>query len=111
MKHTVTLIPGDGIGPEVTKPTLAIIKAAGGRIERETHLAGASALKKHKTTIPKALLDSFTQNKIALKGPAMTPVAEGLPSVNVELRQTFHLYSNLRPMKNLPGVKTRYQTR
>ncbi len=109
MKHTVTLIPGDGIGPEVTKPTLAIIKAAGVNIEWETHLAGASALKKHKTTIPKALLDSFTKNKIALKGLVTTPVGEGFPSVNVELRQTFDLYSNLRPIKNLPGVKARYQ--
>ena len=109
MKHTVTLIPGDGIGPEVTKPTLAIIKAAGVNIEWETHLAGASALKKHKTTIPKSLLDSFTKNKIALKGPVTTPVGEGFPSVNVELRQTFDLYSNLRPIKNLPGVKARYQ--
>ena len=109
MTHTVTLIPGDGIGPEVTKPTLAIIKAAGVNIEWETHLAGASALKKHKTTIPKALLDSFTKNKIALKGPVTTPVGEGFPSVNVELRQTFDLYSNLRPIKNLPGVKARYQ--
>ena len=109
MKHTVTLIPGDGIGPEVTKPTLAIIKAAGVNIEWETHLAGASALKKHKTTIHKSLLDSFTKNKIALKGPVTTPVGEGFPSVNVELRQTFDLYSNLRPIKNLPGVKARYQ--
>src|SRR5438128_12423374 len=109
MKHTVTLIPGDGIGPEVTKPTLAIIKAAGVNIEWETHLAGASALKKHKTTIPKALLDSFTKNKIALKGPVTTPVGEGFSSVNVELRQTCDLYSNLSPIKNLPGVKARYQ--
>src|SRR5947207_10984637 len=109
MKHTVTLIPGDGIGPEVTKPTLAIIKAAGVHIEWETHLVRVSALKKHKTTIPKSLLDSFTKNKIALKGPVTTPVGEGFPSVNVELRQTFDLYSNLRPIKNLPGVKARYQ--
>src|SRR5437016_9765006 len=108
MKHTVTLIPGDGIGPEMTKPTLAIIKAAGVNIEWETHLAGASALKKHKTTIPKALLDSFTKNKVALKGPVTTPVGEGFASVNVELRQTFDLYANLRPIKNLPGVKARY---
>src|SRR5919108_6497828 len=82
MKHTVTLIPGDGIGPEVTKPTLEIIKAAGVDIEWEQHLAGAGALKKHKTTIPKELIDSFTENKIALKGPVTTPVDEGFPSVN-----------------------------
>src|SRR5947208_3295655 len=76
MKHTVTLIPGDGIGPEVAKPTLAIIKAAGVNIEWETHLAGASALKKHKTTIPKSLLDSFTKNKTALRDRLRPPWAK-----------------------------------
>jgi isocitrate dehydrogenase (NAD+) len=109
MKHALTLIPGDGIGPEVTKPTLEIIKAAGVTIEWETHLAGADALKKHKTTIPKELMDSFNKNKIALKGPVTTPVGEGFASVNVELRQSFNLYANLRPIRNLPGVKARYQ--
>ena len=74
MKHTITLIPGDGIGPEVTRPTLGIIKAAGVQINWETHLAGAAALKKYKTTIPKALIDSFNRNKVALKGPVTTPV-------------------------------------
>ena len=108
MKHKITLIPGDGIGPEVTKPTLKIIKAAGVKVEWETHLAGAEALKKHGTTIPKQLIDSFKKNKIALKGPVTTPVGEGFASVNVELRQTFDLYANLRPIKNLPGVKARY---
>src|ERR671910_669406 len=109
MKHTVTLIPGDGIGPEVTKPTLEIIKAAGVNIEWERHLAGADALKEHRTTIPTRLLDSFNKNKVALKGPVTTPVGEGFPSVNVELRKTFDLYANLRPIKNLPGVKARYE--
>ena len=109
MKHALTLIPGDGIGPEVTKPTLEIIKAAGVTIEWETHLAGADALKKHKTTIPKELIGSFNKNKIALKGPVTTPVGEGFASVNVELRQSFDLYANLRPIRNLPGVKARYQ--
>ena len=109
MKHTVTLIPGDGIGPEVTKPTLEIIKAAGVDIEWEQHLAGADALKKHRTTLPSGLMDSFTQNKVALKGPITTPVGEGFASVNVELRKTFDLYANLRPVKNLPGVKSRYE--
>jgi isocitrate dehydrogenase (NAD+) len=108
-KHKITLIPGDGIGPEVTKPTLEIIKAAGVKVEWETHLAGAEALKKHGTTIPKQLMDSFEKNKIALKGPVTTPVGEGFASVNVELRQTFDLYANLRPIKNLPGVKARYR--
>ena len=108
MKHTITLIPGDGIGPEVTKPTLKLIKAAGVDVEWETHLAGAVALKKHGTTIPQKLIDSFERNKVALKGPVTTPVGEGFSSVNVELRQSFDLYANLRPIKNLPGVKARY---
>ncbi|HXV79621.1 MAG TPA: isocitrate/isopropylmalate family dehydrogenase, partial [Candidatus Binatia bacterium] len=108
MKHKITLIPGDGIGPEVTKPVLEIIKAAGVKVEWETQLAGAEALRKHGTPIPKSLMVSFEKNKIALKGPVTTPVGEGFASVNVELRQTFDLYANLRPIKNLPGVKARY---
>lgn len=109
MKHKITLIPGDGIGPEVTKPTLEVVKAAGAKIEWETHLAGAEALKKHGTTLPKSLMDSFENNRVALKGPVTTPVGEGFPSVNVELRKSFDLYANLRPIKNLPGVPARYQ--
>jgi isocitrate dehydrogenase (NAD+) len=109
MKHRITLIPGDGIGPEVTKPTLQIIKAAGVKVDWETYLAGAEALKKHGTTIPQQLMDSFEKNLVALKGPVTTPVGEGFTSVNVALRQTFNLYANLRPIKNLPGVKARYQ--
>ena len=109
VKHKITLIPGDGIGPEVTKPTLKTIKAAGVDVEWETCLAGAEALKKHGATIPQRLLDSFNRNKVALKGPVTTPVGEGFASVNVELRQSFDLYANLRPVKNLPGVAARYQ--
>lgn len=109
MKHKITLIPGDGIGPEVTKPTLEIIKAAGVKVDWEPYLAGAEALKKHGTTIPKPLMESFERNRVALKGPVTTPVGEGFASVNVELRQTFNLYANLRPIKNLPGVKARYE--
>ena len=109
MAHKITLVPGDGIGPEVVTPTLDIIKAAGVKVDWDSHLAGTEALKKHGTTIPKALMDSFTKNKVALKGPVATPIGEGFSSVNVELRQTFDLYANLRPIKNLPGVKARYQ--
>jgi isocitrate dehydrogenase (NAD+) len=109
VKHTITLIPGDGIGPEVTKSTVEIIKAAGVEVEWETHLAGAQALAKYGTTIPKELIDSFEKNKVALKGPVTTPIGEGFASVNVELRQSFDLYANLRPIKNLPGVRSRYQ--
>jgi len=109
VKHKITLIPGDGIGPEVTKPTLAIIRAAGVRVEWESYLAGAEALKKHKTTLPRELMDSFERHRVALKGPVTTPVGDGFPSVNVELRQSFDLYANLRPIKTLPGVRARYQ--
>ena len=108
MKHRITLIPGDGIGPEVTEPTLRIIEKTGVEIEWERHAAGAEALKTHHTTIPDELMESFQKNKVALKGPVTTPVGEGFASVNVELRQTFDLYANLRPVKNLPGVKARY---
>ena len=107
--HNVTLIPGDGIGPEVVKPAIAVVKAAGAKIDWDSHLAGAEALKKHGTTIPRTLMDSFNKTRLALKGPVTTPVGEGFSSVNVELRQTFDLYANLRPIKNLPGVKARYQ--
>ncbi|HTN70258.1 MAG TPA: isocitrate dehydrogenase (NAD(+)) [Methylomirabilota bacterium] len=109
MKHIITLIPGDGIGPEVTQPTLEVIKAAGADIDWETHLAGAEALAKYGATISNELMDSFDKNKVALKGPVTTPVGEGFASVNVELRRTFDLYANLRPVKNLPGVKARYE--
>jgi isocitrate dehydrogenase (NAD+) len=109
MTHRITLIPGDGIGPEVVQPTLDIIRAAGVKIDWESHLAGTEALKKHRTTIPQTLMDSFDKTKVALKGPVTTPVGEGFSSVNVELRQSFELYANLRPIKNLPGVKARYQ--
>jgi isocitrate dehydrogenase (NAD+) len=108
-RHKITLIPGDGIGPEVMKPTLKLIKAAGVEIEWDTHLAGADALKKHGTTLPQQMMDSFAKNRVALKGPVTTPVGEGFASVNVELRQSFDLYANLRPIKNLPGVKARYE--
>ena len=108
MKHTVTLIPGDGIGPEVTAPTLKIIAAAGVEISWDEHLAGAAALKKYGSTLPQELMDSFERNKVALKGPVTTPVGEGFASVNVALRQSFELFANLRPIKSLPGVSARY---
>ena len=109
MKRTITLIPGDGIGPEVTQPALEVIKSAGVDLNWETHLAGAAALESYGTPIPQELIDSFRRTKVALKGPVTTPVGEGFPSVNVELRQSFNLYANLRPIKNLPGVKARYE--
>ncbi len=108
MKHTVTLIPGDGIGPEVTGPAQEIIKAAGVEIEWETFIAGAEALERDGKTVSDELLDSIRRNKAALKGPLTTPIGEGFSSANVEMRKALDLYANLRPVKSLPGVKSRY---
>jgi isocitrate dehydrogenase (NAD+) len=109
MKHTITLIPGDGIGPEVTSATVRIIEAAGVEVEWETHYAGAQALEKFGDTLPQELLDSILRNKVALKGPITTPVGKGFTSVNVGLRKTLDLYANLRPVRSLPNVPARYQ--
>lgn len=108
MKHTITLIPGDGIGPEVTSSVVRIIEAAGLEVEWETYYAGAQALAKFGDTLPAELLDSIKRNKVALKGPITTPVGKGFTSVNVGLRKTLDLYSNLRPVKTLPNVPSRY---
>lgn len=107
-KHTITLIPGDGIGPEVTAAVVRIIEAAGVEVEWETHFAGAQALEKFGDTLPQNLLDSILRNKIALKGPITTPVGKGFTSVNVGLRKTLDLYANLRPVRALPNVPCRY---
>src|SRR5687768_12183715 len=104
----ITLIPGDGIGPEVTRAVVRILEAAGFRPEWEPFSAGAEAVKEHGTTLPDALLESIKQNKVALKGPIATPVGTGFTSVNVGLRKALDLYANLRPVWNLPSVKSRY---
>src|SRR6185436_2165438 len=108
MAHTVTLIPGDGIGPEVTQAVVRILKAAGTDIEWERHDAGVIAFKRFGQSLPVELLDSIRRNKVALKGPVTTPIAEGFTSVNVGLRKALDLYSNLRPVRNLPGVSSRF---
>jgi len=108
MKHTITLIPGDGIGPEVSAAVVRIIEAAGVDIQWETHYAGAQALEKFGDTLPQELLESIKRNKIALKGPITTPVGKGFTSVNVGLRKTLDLYANLRPVRALPNVPSRY---
>ena len=105
----ITLIPGDGIGPEVTRAVVKVLAAAGFSPEWETFSAGAAAVAEHGTTLPPALLDSITRNKIALKGPISTPVGKGFTSVNVGLRKALDLYANLRPVWNLPSVPSRYQ--
>ncbi len=108
MKHTITLIPGDGIGPEVASSVVRIIEASGVDITWETHYAGAQALEKFGETLPQELLDSIKRNKVALKGPVTTPVGKGFASVNVGLRKTLDLYANLRPVRALPNVPCRY---
>ena len=108
MSHVITLIPGDGIGPEVTESVVRIFKAAGLDIEWERHDAGVIAFDKTKETLPVALLDSIKRNKVALKGPVTTPIGQGFTSVNVGLRKALDLYANLRPVRNLPGVTSRY---
>jgi isocitrate dehydrogenase (NAD+) len=108
MTHTITLIPGDGIGPEVSAAVVRIIEAAGVEVKWETHYAGAQALEKFGTTLPDDLLESIKRNKVALKGPITTPVGKGFTSVNVGLRKTLDLYANLRPVRALPNVPSRY---
>ena len=107
-KHTITLIPGDGIGPEVSAAVVRIIEAAGVEVEWETHYAGAQALEKFGDTLPQELLDSIMRHKVALKGPITTPIGKGFTSVNVGLRKALDLYANLRPVRALPNVPSRY---
>ena len=107
-KHNITLIPGDGIGPEIVAATVRIIEASGVEIEWETHIIGAQALEKFGTTLPELTLESIKRNKVALKGPLMTPIGTGFTSVNVGLRKSLDLYANVRPIKALPNVPCRY---
>ena len=108
MTHRITLIPGDGIGPEVASNVVRIIEAAGVDVEWETHYAGAEALEKFGETLPPQLLESIKRNKVALKGPVTTPIGKGFTSVNVGLRKALDLYANLRPIHALPNVPCRY---
>ena len=109
MKHRITLIPGDGIGPEVTTAVVTILERAGLDVEWESHLAGATALERHGATLPEALLDSIRRNKVALKGPLTTPVGGGFTSVNAGLRKALDLFTNLRPVWNIPSIPSRYE--
>src|SRR5687768_5903017 len=108
MKHTITLIPGDGIGPEIVASTVRVIEATGVDIEWETQILGAQALEKYGSTLPEAAIDSMKRNKVSLKGPIMTPIGKGFTSVNVGLRKALDLYANVRPIKALPNVECRY---
>ncbi len=108
MVYRVTLIPGDGIGPEVSAAVLRIIEAVGVQIEWERFIVGGHAQDIAGSSLPEAVVDSVRRNTVALKGPVATPVGGGFESVNVRLRKILDLYSNLRPVRNLPGIQSRF---
>ena len=106
--YRVTLIPGDGIGPEVTQAAVRILEATGVKFEWESFRAGAEAYEKYGEYIPKDLIESIERTRVALKGPIATPIGGGFSSINVALRRKFELYANFRPIRNLPHIPTRY---
>jgi isocitrate dehydrogenase (NAD+) len=108
MDQRVTLIPGDGIGPELAEATRRVLDASGVKLDWEVIDAGEAVMAKEGTPLPQSVLDSILRNKVAIKGPITTPVGVGFRSVNVALRQTLGLYANLRPVRSIPGLKTRY---
>jgi isocitrate dehydrogenase (NAD+) len=108
MTHKITLIPGDGIGPEVTEAVLRVLAATGVSIEWERFQAGVVSFERTGQALPLELIDSIRRNKVALKGPVTTPIGTGFASVNVGLRKALDLYANLRPVQNLPGVVSRF---
>jgi len=108
MTHTITLVPGDGIGPEVTEAVLRILTAAGVSIEWDRHLAGVLAVERTGHPLPPELLASIRRTRVALKGPVTTPIGAGFTSVNVGLRKALDLYANLRPVWTLPNAPARF---
>ena len=108
MAYKITLIPGDGIGPEVTSAAVRVLEATGLKFEWETFQAGAEAYEKYHEYIPKELIESIERTGVGLKGPVATPIAGGFASINVALRKKFELYANFRPIRNLPHIPTRY---
>ena len=107
-KHTVCLIPGDGIGPEVTGAATQVIEAAGAEIEWVPLPAGARAVEEHGDVLPAKTIEAIEHYRLALKGPLTTPIGHGFKSINVQLRKRFDLFAAVRPVRSLPGVKTRY---
>lgn len=107
-EHQVSLIPGDGIGPEITRVVVRILEATGVKFRWEESLAGAEAYERYREYIPKELYLSIERNRVALKGPVTTPIGGGFTSINVTLRKHFELYANYRPIRNLPGLPTHY---
>ena len=109
MPHRVTLIPGDGIGPELAEATRRVLDASGVAFDWEVQDAGEGVMAQYGTPLPDHVLESIRRNKVALKGPITTPVGSGFRSVNVTLRQTLGLYANLRPARSIKGLETRYE--
>ena len=105
----ITLINGDGIGPEISDAVVKIITASGADISWDIQTAGADVIEKEGTPLPERVLNSIKENKVALKAPVTTPIGKGFRSVNVQLRKSLDLYANLRPCKNLPNVKTKFE--
>ena len=108
MSRKITVIPGDGIGPDIVKSALAILEKAGCEFDYEFVDAGLTALEKTGELLPQATLDAIAKNGVTLKGPLTTPVGEGFTSINVSLRKRFGLYANLRPVKSFKGTQARY---
>jgi isocitrate dehydrogenase (NAD+) len=109
-RHTITLIPGDGVGPEVSEAARRAIDATGVDIEWEVHDAGLGVMEKHGQPMPDHVLESIRRNKVAIKGPLTTPIGKGIRSVNVALRKELDLYALVRPCKSYPGVRSKYDS-
>jgi len=109
MKHIITLIPGDGTGPEISDATVKVVEATGVDIEWDVKNAGADVYEKEGTVLPENVIDSLKKNKVGIKGPITTPVGTGFRSVNVAMRKIFNLYASVRPCKSYTGVKSRYE--
>lgn len=109
MSQTITVLPGDGIGPEVTKATLRVLDAAGADLDYEFHTAGADAVAAEGEPLPERVLESIRRTRVALKGPITTQVGKGFQSVNVQLRQKLDLYANLRPTRSLESIPSRFE--
>lgn len=107
-KHTIALIPGDGIGPEIVESAVRVVEASGVTVQWKEVLAGLTAIDKYKDPLPQETIDAIRETSVALKAPVTTPVGTGFRSVNVAMRMEFDLYTNLRPAKSFPGVKSRY---
>jgi isocitrate dehydrogenase (NAD+) len=109
MKHIITLIPGDGTGPEISDATVKVVEATGVSIEWDVKNAGADVYEKEGTVLPENVIESLRKNKVGIKGPITTPIGTGFRSVNVAMRKIFNLYACVRPCKSYPGVKSRYE--